>query len=120
MTRPTRHEQARAILQRRARRMASSILGRQASSSADFAEAFTLERIDLIAEIPTPGALVSLGRNRPGPRDGLYIMEDADGFRVYVQERGIPFDEESGLSFDEAREGVIDRVIRLQGVPLQL
>lgn len=100
--------------------MASVILGRRASNAADYAEAFTLERVDMIAEIDTDGALLALGRNRAGPRDGLYVIEDVDGYRVYSQERGIPHEPRSGLSFDEARDAVIDRVLLLNGIPFQL
>lgn len=100
--------------------MASQILERRASTAADFAEAFTLERVDVIAEIDTVDALLALGRNRAGPGDGLYVIGDGDGYRVYIQERGIPLNERSGLSFDEAREAVIDRVLLLNGIPFRL
>ena len=120
MTRPTRQEQAQAILQRRAARTASAILGRRASTAADFAEAFTLERVDMIAEIDGVATLLALGHNRSGPRDGLYIIEEADGFRVYTQEGGIPQSERSGMSFYEARDAVIDRIVMLNGIPYQL
>jgi hypothetical protein len=120
MTRPTRQAQAQAILQRRAAAMASRILGRRASTAADFEEAFTLERVDMIAEIDSVDALLALGRNRAGPRDGLHVLEGDDGFRVYIQERGIPQNERSGLSFDEARDVVVDRVLLLNGIPFQL
>ncbi|GMQ86610.1 MAG: hypothetical protein BMS9Abin07_2196 [Acidimicrobiia bacterium] len=119
MTRPTRQEQAQAILQRRAARTASQILGRRASTAADFVEAFTLERVDMIAEIDSVAALLALGYNRSGPRDGLYIIEDADGFRIYLQERGIPLSQRSRMSFDEARDEVIDRLVMLNGIPFQ-
>jgi hypothetical protein len=118
--RPTRQEQAQAILQRRAARMASAILDRRASTAVDFAEAFTLERIDVVAELDTREALLAVGRNRAGPGDGLYVLEDEDGYRVYIQERGILHDELAGLSFDEAREAVIDRVMLLNGIPFRL
>lgn len=100
--------------------MASMILDRRASTAADFAEAFTLERVDLVAEIDNTEALLALGRNRAGPGDGLYIIEGADGFRVYHQEGGIPQRERPGLSFDEAREAAIDRVMLLNGIPYDL
>jgi hypothetical protein len=120
MTRPTRQAQAQAILQRRAAAMASRILERRASTAADFEEAFNLERVDMIAEIDTVDALLALGWNRAGPRDGLYVLEDDTGFEVYIQERGIPQNERSGLSFDEARDEVIDRIVLLNGIPFQL
>ncbi len=120
MTRPTRHEQAQAILQRKAARLASQILERRASTAADFAEAFTLERVDVVAEIDSVDALLAVGRNRVGPRDGLYVIEEDGGFRVYIQERGIPEREVAGLTFDEAREAVIDRVMLLNGIPYEL
>ena len=117
MNRPTRQEQARAILERRAARVASTILQRRATSQADFLEAFNLERIDLISEIPDREALLALGRNIVGPRDDLYILDDGDSFRVYLQERGETYSQVVGASFDQARDAVIDRVITLQGLP---
>ncbi len=121
MTLPTRHEQAQAILRRRARKMAKEILGRQPVGAADFASAFTLERIDLIAEIPDVDALRRLGRTVVGPANDLYILHDPDGsFRVYVQERGEPRNVAAGLDFEAARDAVIDRLILLNGIPLDL
>lgn len=117
MDRPTRQEQAQAILRLRAWQLASQVLGRRATSAADFAEAFNLERIDLVAEIPTAEALLALGRNVVGPRDGLYVLDEEDGYRVYLQEKGESFDEVAGVDFEEAREAVIDRLLMLGGVP---
>lgn len=117
VTEYTRQEQAQAILQRNGRRMASRLLGRAAVTGADFDAAFTLERIDLVAEIRNPGDFAAFGRQRVGPRDGLYILPQPDGFRVYVQERGVPQRERAGLDFDEAREAVIDHLIVLNGIP---
>jgi len=118
MTMPTRQEQAEAILEQRGRRLAEAILGRRATSSDDYAAAFTLERIDLIAAIPNGNALMSLGRNVAGPRDGLYVIADGpDHFRVYVQEKGEVRSPVEHVAFDEARDAVIDRVILLQGLP---
>lgn len=74
----------------------------------------------MIAELDSKEALLEVGNNRVGPRDGLYVLEDGGAFRVYIQERGIPEDELTGLTFDEAREAVIDRVLRLNGVPFEL
>ncbi len=117
ITPPTRHEQAEAILRLRAWRLASSTLGRRAATAADFAEAFNLERIDLVAAIPDPATMLGLGRNRVGPADGLYVLDEQDGtFRVYRQEQGESHDELVG-TFDQAREAVIDRLIQLGGLP---
>jgi PAS domain-containing protein len=120
MNRPTRQEQAQAILHRKARKMASTVLGRRATTAADFSDAFTLERVDVISEIPDRETLLSLGLNRVGPRDGLYIFEDKDGYRVYVQERGIPLRERRNLPFDEAQGAVIDELVLLNGIPFSV
>ena len=117
MNRPTRREQARAILDRRGARVASQILQRRATSQADFVEAFNLERIDLISEVPNREALLAWGRNNVGPPDDLYVLDDGESFRVYLQERGETHSEVVGASFDEARDAAIDRVITLQGLP---
>lgn len=120
MTRPTRQDQAQAILELRAWKLASEVLGRRASNVADFAEAFNLERIDITSEIPTPEAMLALGRNITGPRDGLYILDDGGTYRVYLQERGQEYDEVSGASFEVARDAAIDRLIQLGGIPFDL
>jgi hypothetical protein len=118
MTTPTRQEQAEAILEKRGRGLAEAILGRRATGSDDFAAAFNVERIDLIAAIPDRTALLALGRNVAGPRDGLYVIADgADHYRVYVQEKGEVRSPVEHAEFDEARDAVIDRVILLQGLP---
>jgi len=117
MERPTRQEQAQSILERKAWQLASQILGRRATNAADFAEAFNLERIDLIAAIPDVAALLALGRNVVGPRDGLYVIEEDDGLRIYIQERGVAEHEYRGLGFDKARDLAIDMVFQLGGIP---
>lgn len=100
--------------------MASSVLGRRATTAADFSDAFTLERVDMVSEIPDREALLGFGLNRVGPRDGLYILEDEGGYRIYVQERGIPMRERQGLSFDEARSAAIDELVLLNGIPFSV
>jgi hypothetical protein len=117
MERPTRQEQAEAILTLKAQHMASQILGRRANGANDFEEAFNLEWVDLISEIPTPAAMMALGRNIVGPRDGLYVLNDGDSFRVFLQEKGEDFYVVTGADFKEARDAVIQRLIQLQGLP---
>lgn len=117
MDRPTRQEQARAILERQARSLASQSLGRRATSTADFEEAFNLEMMDLHAEIPDKMALLRLGTNLVGPRDGLYILDDGESFRVYLQEKGETYQGYRGLDFETARSVVIDLIIQLDGLP---
>lgn len=117
MERPTRQEQAQAILQRRAQRLASQILGRRATGAGDYAEAFNLEWVDIISEIPTPVEMLALGRNIVGPRDGLYVLDDGCSYRVYLQEKGISFQELSDAGFEEARDAVIHLLIQIQGLP---
>lgn len=117
MERPTRQEQAQAILGLKAQGMASRILGRRASGRADFEDAFNLEWVDIITEIPDNEALMALGRNIVGPKDGLYILNDGDSYRVYLQEKGENQQQVRGASFDKARDAVIHRLIQLQGLP---
>jgi len=117
MDRPTRQEQAEAILGLKAHRMASRVLGRRASGTADYEEAFNLEWIDLISEIPNDDALLALGHNIVGPKDGLYILRDGGTFRVYIQERGLDQYPITGADFETARDAVIHRLIQLQGLP---
>jgi len=117
MDRPTRQEQAEAILALKAQRMASRILGRRATYATDFEVAFNLEWIDLISEIPTPEVMMALGRSIVGPRDGLYVLDDGGSYRVYLQEKGESLKQITGASFDEARDAVIHRLIQLQGLP---
>ncbi len=97
--------------------MANRVLGRRATGTTDFEEAFNLEWIDLIAEIPDGDALLALGRNIVGPKDGLYILRDKDRYRVYLQEKGEDLHQVNDASFDEARDAAIHRLIQLQGLP---
>ena len=97
--------------------MASQILGRRATGVADFEEAFNLEWVDLTSEIPDTKSLLALGRNIVGPKDGLYILDDGDSFRVYIQEKGEDTYPVIGVGFEEARDAAIHRLIQLQGMP---
>lgn len=100
--------------------MASQLLGRQATTADDFREALTLERIDLISEIPDHDALMALGRNVPGPRNGLYIIDRTVGYTVYHQHNGEPFEVFDGCTFDEARDRAIDSIVMLNGIPYSI
>jgi hypothetical protein len=116
----TRQEQARAIIGQRARRMASRMLGRQATTGTDFAEALTVERIDLVAEIPDHGTLMALGRNHAGPKNGLYVLSHPDGYTVYQQHNGEPYEMFVGLDFDKARDAAIDCLVMMNGIPFRI
>ena len=113
----TRQDQARALIDRRGRQLASRMLGRQATTGADFREALTLERIDLISEIPDHDALMALGRNIPGPKNDLYVLHSAAGYTVYHQHNGEPYEVFEGCTFDEARNHAIDSLVMLNGIP---
>ena len=104
---------------RRGHRVAAEILGRRPNSARDYARAFNLELIDLIAEIPDAATLLSLGNNRVGPRDGLYVLDDGSSYRVYVQERGVTTHALAGADFEQARATVIEHIIMLQGLPFE-
>jgi len=99
--------------------MAAEILGRRPIGSADYSEALNLERIDLISEIPDARAMLALGNNVAGPRDGLYVLDDGSSYRVYVQVRGIEMNAIGDIGFDQARDAVVDRIIQLQGLPFE-
>ena len=116
----TRREQAQAIIDNKARRIASKMLGRQATTGSDFQEALTVERIDLIAEVPDIDALMSLGRNVTSPKNGLYVLDRADGITVYLQHNGEPYEVFSGMSFDQARDAAIDCLIMMNGIPYRI
>lgn len=116
----TRQEQAEAIINRGARKMASKMLGRQATTGADFAEALTVERIDLVAEIPDKDALMALGRNISGPKNGLYVLDRPAGFTVYQQHNGEPYELFTRLTFDEARDAAIDCLVMMNGIPFRI
>jgi hypothetical protein len=116
----TRQEQAQAIIDQKVRRMASKMLGRQATTGADFAEALTVERIDLIAQIPDDEALLELSRNVAGPKNGLYILDRPEGYVLYQQHNGEPYEVFEGLDFDEARDAAIDCLVMLNGIPFRI
>ncbi len=104
----------------RARSLASQILGRQATTGSDFREALNVERIDLIAEISSDTVLRTLGLPLPGPKNGLYIIDTPDGYTVYQQHNGDPYEVFVGLDFDAARDVVIDCLVMMNGIPYEL
>jgi len=116
----TRQEQAQAIIENKVRGIASRMLGRQATTGADFEQALTVERIDLIAEIPDDATLLSLGRNVTGPKNGLYVLDRDNGYTVYLQHNGEPYEVFSSLSFDEARDAAIDCLVMMNGIPFRI
>lgn len=116
----TRQDQARAIIERRARRIASEMLGRQATTGADFAAALTVERLDLISEVPSHDALMDLGRNVPGPRNDLYVLFRDGRYTVYHQHNGEPYEVFDDLDFDTARDRAIDSLVMLNGIPFAI
>ncbi len=116
----TRQEQAQAIIDNKARRLASMMLGRQATTGPDFEQALTVERIDLVAEIPDADVLLSLGRNVAGPKNGLYVLERQNGFTVYLQHNGEPYEVFSEMSFDDARDVAIDCLVMMNGIPYRI
>ena len=117
MNKPTRSEQAEAILKGNARDLASKILARRATSAEDFVEAFNLERIDMIAEIEDHERLLSFGINVVGPRDGIYVIDDGDSYRVYLQERGETMQGVEGVDFSTAVDTLIDLCVLRNGIP---
>jgi plasmid maintenance system killer protein len=116
----TRQEQAQAIIERRVRAIASRMLGRQATTGSDFREALTLERIDLIAEIPDEESLMALGRNHAGPKNGLYVIRTNAGFTVYQQHNGEPYESFENLTFNKARDSAIDCLVMMNGIPFTI
>jgi hypothetical protein len=116
----TRQEQARAIIEGTARRIASAMLGRQATTGGDFREALTVERIDLVSEIPDADALKSLGRPVAGPKNGLYVIERESGYTVYQQHGGEPYEVFDDLDFNGARDTAIDCMVMMNGIPFRI
>lgn len=116
----TRQEQAQAILEQKARPMASTMLGYHATTGKDFAQALTVERIDILSEIPDAEALMELGFTVPGPKNGLYILDRGDGYTVYQQHNGEPYEIFDDLNFDQARNAAIDCIVMMNGIPFRI
>lgn len=116
----TRQEQAQAIIEGRVREMASEMLGRRATIASDFSQALTVERIDLLSEIPDHEALMGLGRAKPGPKNGLYVLDRGGSYTVYQQHDGVPYEVFDDLDFDDARDAAIDCLVMLNGIPFRI
>ncbi len=100
--------------------MASKMLGHHATTAKDFAGALTVERIDILSEIPDAETLIALGFTVPGPKNGLYILSRPDGYTVYQQHDGEPYEVFDGLTFDQARDAVIDCIVMMNGIPFRI
>jgi hypothetical protein len=116
----TRQAQARAIIAGKAREMASEMLGRRANTGSDFSDALTVERIDLLAEIPDHETLMGLGRTHPGPSNGLYVLDRGGSYTVYQQHDGVPYEVFTDLNFDHARDAAIDCMVMMNGIPFRI
>ena len=116
----TRQEQARAIIAGKAREMASEMLGRRATTGSDFAEALTVERIDLVAEIPDHETLMGLGRTHAGPKNGLYVLDRDGSYTVYQQHEGEPYEVFSDLDFNDACDAAINCMVMMNGIPFRI
>ncbi len=116
----TRQEQAQAIIAGKVREMASEMLGRRATSGSDFSNALTVERIDLVSEIPDHDSLVSIGRTHPGPKNGLYVLYRDGSYTVYQQHDGVPYEVFTDLDFDGARDAAIDCMVMINGIPFRI
>jgi len=116
----TRQEQAQAIIAGKARKIASEMLGRRATTGSDFADALTVERVDLLAEIPDHTSLLALGRTHPGPRNGLYVLDRDGSYTVYQQHDGVPYEVFANLSFDDACDAAIDCLVMMNGIPFRI
>jgi hypothetical protein len=96
------------------------MLGHHATTGSDFAEALTVERIDLISEVPDATALLELAMTIPGPKNGLYILERPEGYTVYQQHNGEPYEVFNALTFDQARDAAIDCIVMMNGIPFRI
>ena len=96
------------------------MLGRRATTGSDFAQALTVERIDLVAEIPDHEILMGLGRTHPGPNNGLYVLDRGGSYTVYQQHDGVPYEVFADLNFDDARDAAIDCIVMMNGIPLRI
>jgi hypothetical protein len=116
----TRHDQAKAIIAGKAREMASDMLGRRATTASDFSDALTVERIDLLAEIPDHETLMGLGRSHAGPKNGLYVLFRDGSYTVYQQHDGVPYEIFADLDFDAACNAAIDCLVMINGIPFRI
>jgi hypothetical protein len=116
----TRQEQAKAIIAGKALEMASEMLGRRATTGSDFAEALTVERIDLLTEIRNHEELMALGRPHAGPKNGLYVLFRSGTYTVYQQHDGMPYEVFADLDFDDARDAAIDCLVMMNGIPFRI
>lgn len=116
----TRQAQAQAIIAGKVRKMASEMLGRRATSGSDFSDALTVERIDLVAEIPDHDSLMGVARTHPGPKNGLYVLCREGSYTVYQQHDGTPDEVFADLDFDGARDAAIDCMVMINGIPFRI
>ena len=54
------------------------------------------------------------------PANGLYVLDRPEGYTVYQQHNGEPYEVFSNLSFDDARDRAIDCLVTLNGIPFAI
>lgn len=91
--------QITALLGGRAVSLVQQLSGKELLDGSEYAKAFTVTRDEVHAYVEKFGVPDGSWSNRPGPSDGLYMVEVNEGFEVYLQERGARFDGGLGSVF---------------------
>jgi hypothetical protein len=94
----------------------SKKLGKCVLTQADFRESYNVTLNDIIIYVEKNGLPKESYYNRPGLKDGLYLLENIDGFIVYYQEKGCKFNPKTFVSIEEAIVYLVREKVNYSGV----
>jgi hypothetical protein len=118
---PSPDEQISALLCGRALDLAQRWTGRERLEGHEYAEVFTVTRADVHAYVEQFGVPNGAWSAQPGVSDGLYMIQVAEGYEIYFQERGARFDAGLGTLFKSvsaAQAALTDYLLAMSGCGL--
>lgn len=118
---PSKAEQIEAILYGVAYDLTMKYAGRDQSGHPQYSKVFTVTRKEIEEYLQEHYSLNTLPgtHSSASHHDGLYIMSDSSGYRVYHQERGIKFAEKVVRSEEEVWQLYVDWNLRTSGTGLK-
>ena len=115
---PSTLEQIQVLLSGRAFQFIRARTGTSELTGEEYKAVFTVSHQQVLDHVRTHGLPPGGWSSQPGGFDGLYMVERDGTYAVYVQERGIAFDESVHNSRADAEIAMANWLLGLSGTGL--
>jgi hypothetical protein len=93
--------------------------GKESYSAFDLKQIYSVTKKDIYDYIAENGLPENICKRFTSQRDGMYLLETANGFEVYYQERACKFDSKEFKNKKDAIRYLLDETIYHSGVELK-